>query len=68
MPQIRALGHDPMARELRLPARADTLPPSAGDVMRYPNKSLEIPLETLSKVAPEKLLWAMLHQLGGKPP
>ena len=36
--------------------------------MRYPNKSLEIPLETLSKVAPEKLLWAMLHQLGGKPP
>ena len=47
---------------------ADTLPPSAGDVMRYPNKSLEIPLETLSKVAPEKLLWAMLHQLGGEPP
>jgi hypothetical protein len=36
--------------------------------MRYPNKSLEIPLETLSKVAPEKLLWAMLHQLGGEPP
>ena len=23
--------------------------------MRYPNKSLEIPLETFSKVAPEKL-------------
>jgi hypothetical protein len=36
--------------------------------MRYPNKSLEIPLETFSKVATEKLLWAMLHQLGGKPP
>ena len=35
--------------------------------MRYPNKSLEIPLETFSKVAPEKLL-GMLHQLGGKPP
>ena len=35
--------------------------------MRYPNKSLEIPLETFSKVAPEKLL-AMLHQLGGKSP
>ena len=47
---------------------ADTLPPGAGDVMKYPNKSLEILLETLSKVAPEKLLWAMLHQLGGKPP
>jgi hypothetical protein len=36
--------------------------------MKYPNKSLEIPLETLSKVDPEKLLLAMLHQLGGKPP
>jgi hypothetical protein len=36
--------------------------------MRYPNKSLEMPLETFSKVAPEKRLWAMLHQLGGKPP
>jgi hypothetical protein len=36
--------------------------------MRYPNNSLEIPPETFSKVAPEKLLWAMLHQLGGKPP
>jgi hypothetical protein len=36
--------------------------------MRYSNKSLEIPLETFSKVAPEKLPWAMLHQLGGKPP
>ena len=36
--------------------------------MKYPNKSLEILLETLSKVAPEKLLWAMLHQLGGEPP
>ena len=36
--------------------------------MRYPNKSLESPLETFSKVALEKLLWAMLHQLGGKPP
>jgi hypothetical protein len=34
--------------------------------MRYPNKSLEIPPETFSKVV--KLLWAMLHQLGGKPP
>jgi hypothetical protein len=31
-------------------------------------KSLEIPLETFSKVAPEKLLWAMLYQLRGKPP
>ena len=49
--------------------RADTLPgPGGGDVMRYPNKSLEIPPETFSKVALEKLLWAMLHQLGGKPP
>jgi hypothetical protein len=36
--------------------------------MRYPNKSLEIPLETFSKVALEKLPWATLHQLGGKPP
>jgi hypothetical protein len=27
--------------------------------MKYPNKSLEIPLETFSKVAPEKLLWTM---------
>ena len=34
--------------------------------MRYPNKSLEIPLETFSKVAPEKL--RMVHQLGGKSP
>jgi hypothetical protein len=36
--------------------------------MRYPNESLEIPPETFSKVALEKLLWAMLHQLGGKRP
>ena len=36
--------------------------------MRYPNKSLEIPLETFSKVAPENLPRAMLRQLGGKPP
>jgi len=36
--------------------------------MRYPNKSLEIPRETCSKVAPEKLLWAMLHELKGEPP
>jgi hypothetical protein len=36
--------------------------------MRYANKSLEIPLETFSKVAPEKLLWATLHLLRGKPP
>ena len=49
-----------VARELR-PAR-----PGGGDVMRYPNKSLEIPLETFSKVAPEKL--RMEHQLGGKSP
>ena len=35
--------------------------------MRYPNKSLEIPPETFSKVAPEKLHRAMLHQLRGKP-
>ena len=48
--------------------RADTLPGLVvGDVMRYPNKSLEIPPETFSKVALEKLLWAMLHQQG-KPP
>ena len=40
----------------------------AGDFMKYPNKSLEIALETFSKVAPEKPLWAMLHLLGGKPP
>jgi hypothetical protein len=71
MPQIRALGHDPMARlaSLGFRRRADTLPArGAGDVIRYPNKSLEIPPETFSKVALEKLLWAMLHQLGGKPP
>jgi hypothetical protein len=36
--------------------------------MRYPNKSLEIPRETFAKVAPEKLLWAMLHELKGEPP
>ena len=36
--------------------------------MMYPNKSLEIPPESFSKVTREKLLWAMLHQLGGKPP
>jgi len=37
--------------------------------MRYSNKSFEIPLGTFSKVALEKLLWAMLlHQFGGKPP
>ena len=36
--------------------------------MRNPNKSFEIPLETFSKVAPEKLLWAMLHELKGEPP
>jgi hypothetical protein len=36
--------------------------------MGFANKSLEIPLETFSKVAAEKLLWAMLHLLGGKPP
>jgi hypothetical protein len=36
--------------------------------MRYPNKSLEIPPETFSKVVLEKLLWAMLHQLGGNQP
>jgi len=48
--------------------RANTLRPGAGAAMRYPNKSLEIPPETFSKVAPEKLLWATLHQLGGKPP
>ena len=36
--------------------------------MRNPNKSFEIPLETFSKVAPVKLLLAMLHQLAGKPP
>jgi hypothetical protein len=35
--------------------------------MRYPNKSLEIPPETFSKVATEKLL-LMLHQLRGEPP
>ena len=40
----------------------------AGDFMKYPNKSLEIPPETFSKVVLEKLLWAMLRQLGGKPP
>jgi hypothetical protein len=30
--------------------------PSAGDFMRYPSKSLEIPPETFSKVVLEKLL------------
>ena len=58
-----------VARELRLPAAGGhSARPGGGNVMRYPNKSLKIPLETFSKVAPEKLPWAMLHQLGGKPP
>ena len=63
---IRTLGYDPMARDLRLPRRADTLPGLVE--VRYPNKSLEILPETFSKMAPEKLPWTMLHQLGGKPP
>ena len=55
-----------VARELTLPAAIHSAWPGAGDVMKYPNKSLEIPLETFSKVDPEKL--PMLHRLGGKPP
>ena len=56
------------AGELRLSGRGLHSARPSGDVMRYPNKSLETPLETFSKVAPEKLPWAMLHQLGSVPP
>ena len=71
MLQSKSDRHDPLTwlASLGLRPRADTLPDLVqDDVMRHPNKSLEIPLETFSKVAPEKLPWAMLHQLGGKPP
>jgi hypothetical protein len=56
-----------VARELGFRPRADTLP---GLVRRYEvsEQMLEIPLETVSKVAPTKLLWAMLHQIRSKPP
>jgi hypothetical protein len=62
------LGHDPYSWLVSLGLRPRADHSGAADVVRYPNKSLEIPLETFSKVTPENLLWAMLHQLRGKPP